>query len=81
MAEFMLHHTHRAEDCDDMSAQLQNVAQSLKGKAFFCSCPSGDHGGFFRVEATSPAGALDALPPVMRATSTVYAGEDMDIPN
>ncbi len=45
MAEFMLHHTHPAEECENIFPQLQNVAQSLKGKNFFCTCPSGDHGG------------------------------------
>ncbi len=36
MAEFMLHHTHPAEECENIFPQLQNVAQSLKGKNFFC---------------------------------------------
>ncbi len=60
MAEFMLHHTHPAEDCGEIFPELQNVAQSLKGKNFFCTCPSGDHGGFFQVEAGSPE---DRAPP------------------
>ncbi len=80
MAEFMLHHTHPAEDCEEIFPQLQNVAQSLKGKNFFCTCPSGDHGGFFQVEAASPEDAVRLLPEIMRASTQVFPGETMAIP-
>ncbi len=80
MAEFMLHHTHPAEDCEEIFPQLQNVAQSLKGKNFFCTCPSGDHGGFFQVEAGSPEDAVRLLPKIMRASTQVFPGETMAIP-
>ena len=53
MAEFMLCHTHDAEECQRVFPQLQNAAASLKGKTFFCTCPSGDHGGFFQVEGST----------------------------
>ena len=80
MAEFMLHHTHPAEDCENIFPQLQNVAQSLKGKNFFCTCPSGDHGGFFQVEAGSHEDAVRLLPEIMRASTQVFPGETMAIP-
>ncbi len=80
MAEFMLHHTHPAEDCEDIFPQLQNVGQPLKGKNFFCTCPSGDHGGFFQVEAASPEDAVRLLPEIMRASTKVFPGETMAIP-
>ena len=80
MAEFMLHHTHPAEDCEEIFPQLQNVAQSLKGKNFFCTCPSGDHGGFFQVEAGSPEDAVGLLPEIMRASTQLFPGETMAIP-
>ncbi len=80
MAEFMLHHTHPAGDCENIFPQLQNVAQSLKGKNFFCTCPSGDHGGFFQVEAGSPEDAVGLLPEIMRASTQVFPGETMAIP-
>ncbi len=80
MAEFMLHHTHPAEDCEDIFPQLQNVGQSLKGKNFFCTCPSGDDGGFFQVEAGSPEDAVGLLPEIMRASTQVFPGETMAAP-
>ena len=58
---------------------MSNAAQSLKGKTFFCTCPSGDHGGFFQVAADTADEALRILPEVMRATTTVISGETMTI--
>lgn len=75
----MLHHTHPAEDCGDIFPQLQNVAQSLKGKNFFCTCPSGGHGGG-QVEAGSPEDAVGLLPEIMRVSTRVFSGETMAIP-
>ena len=80
MAEFMLHHTHGANDCQRMFQEVQNAAHSLKGMTFFCTCPSGDHGGFFQVEAASPEEVLSLLPAAMRATTHVYPGESMTVP-
>ncbi len=80
MAEFMLHHTHPAEDCGEIFPELQNVDQSLKVKNFFCTCPGGGHGGFFQVEAGSPEDAVGLLPEIMRASTQVFPGETMAIP-
>ena len=80
MPEFMVHHTHKAVECDSMFSELQNVGESLKRGTFFCTCPSGDHGGFFQVGATRPDDALSLLPPAMRSTAQVFVGETMSIP-
>ncbi len=79
MARFMLHHTHRAEDCSHIFPSLQSYDTPLKGESFFCTCPSGDHGGFFQVEAASAGEALAQLPETMRSTTTVFPGEEMKI--
>ena len=80
MAEFLVHHTHAAEECGRNFHELQDVASALKGKTFFCTCPSGDHGGFFQVEAATKEAALGQLTEAMRVGASVYAGETMDIP-
>ncbi len=80
MAEFMLHHTHRPEDCGSIFPALQNVDSSLKGKSFFCTCPSGEHGGIFQVVADSAEEARNLLPVEMRATTIVLSGAHMPIP-
>lgn len=79
MAEFLLHHTHRAEDCDHLFPSSQSYDPSLKGKTFFCTCPSGDHGGFFQVEAAGAEEALALLPEDMRSSTRVLSGEVMPI--
>ncbi len=78
--KFMVHHTHKAEECESMFSELQNAGESLKGGTFFCTCTSGDHGGFFQVEATRQDEALSLFPPAMRSTAKVFPGETMQIP-
>ena len=80
MAEFMLHHTHRAEDCESMFQEAQKVDQSIKGRTFFCTCTSGDHGMFFQVEANSLDEALNLFPEAVRATTTVFPGKTETLP-
>lgn len=75
MTEFMLHHTHRAEDCESLFHEAQKVDQSIKGRTFFCTCASGDHGMFFQVEANSGDEALNLFPEAVRATTTVFPGK------
>lgn len=79
MAEFLLHHTHRAEDCEHLFPSSQSYDPSLKGETFFCTCPSGDHGGFYQMEAVSAEAALALLPEAMRSTTSVFPGEVMTI--
>jgi len=80
MAEFMLHHTHRAEDCESIAQEAQKVDQSIKGRTFFCTCTSGDHGMFFQVEANSGDEALNLFPEAVRATITVFPGKTETLP-
>ena len=49
----------------------------LKGREFFCTCPSGEHGSFFVIEAADADAALALLPQQQRDTTQVYAGETM----
>ena len=79
MATFMLQHTHRAEDCGHLFPSSQSYDPSLKGKPFFCTCPSGDHGCFFQVEAAGAEEALALLPEAIRSTTRVFSGEVMTI--
>ena len=77
MGECLLSYTHRARDCPRIVPEFQNVAQELKGKKFFCTCPNGDHGGFFQVEASRSEEALNSLPEAIRATTQVIPRETM----
>jgi hypothetical protein len=77
MPQFMLHHTHRPEQCREMFEAAVGWTSELKGKEFFCSCPGGEHGGFFITEAADAAAAVAQLPARHRETTRVYSGEVM----
>jgi hypothetical protein len=81
MAEYLLHHVHRPEQCQEISEawRAPDVPSQLRGHEFFCYCRSGDHGAFIRAEADSPENALALLPALLRPTTRVYAGETMRI--
>jgi len=81
MAEYLLHHVHRPEQCQEISDawKAPDVPSRLKGRDFFCSCRSGDHGAFISAEADSAEAALKLLPALLRPTTRVYAGERLRI--
>ena len=68
---------HEALPADEQRS-IMAQADALRGVAtFFCSCPSGEHGGFFQLEAAGPDDALGLLPERLRATTRVSSGETM----
>ena len=78
MAQYMVHYNPKPEECP---CEIEPNNPKLKGKTFFCTCPSGDvHGGFFQIEAGSPEEALRVFPEAMRSEAKVYSGENMTIP-
>jgi hypothetical protein len=81
MAEYLLHHAHRAEQCQEMSEawEAPDAPTRLRGHEFFCYCRSGDHGAFISAQADSPEAALRLLPALLRPTTRVYAGERLRI--
>jgi len=81
MAEYLLHHVHRPEQCQEISDawKAPDASSGLRGHDFFCSCPSGDHGAFISAQAESPEAALGLLPGLLRPTTRVYAGERLRI--
>ena len=78
MAQYMVHYNPKPEECP---CEIQADSPNLKGRSFFCTCPSGEvHGGFFQIEAASPEEALSLFPEAMRPAAKVYSGETMTIP-
>jgi len=79
LAEYLVHHTHLPEQCHEAFEAWSRPGPHdvIKGREFFCSCPSGEHGGFFTLEAADPEAVLALLPRFHRTTSRVYAGETM----
>jgi hypothetical protein len=51
------------------------VADAIKGRDFFCSCPYGHHGGWVEVEGVSAQAIHASLPPVFQSHAKVYEVE------
>lgn len=81
MPEFMLHHTHEPDECSTLFEEWKRYDSPLKGNGlpFFCSCPSGEHGGFIRVDAGDADEALALMPELHRRTTHVYGGETLPL--
>lgn len=77
MPEFMLHHTHRPEDCGEAFHELETGSKIPEGVTFFCTCSADEHGGYFQVQAATARDALEFLPESMRASTTVTRGETL----
>ena len=77
MTTFILTCDHRAEDCDAMSEEQERLGTPdvLKGRAFYCSCPFGHHGGWAAVEGESASAVLASLPPIFRSHANAYEVE------
>lgn len=76
MMTYILHNTHKPEDCQKLNEAISTHpwSASLKGIQFLCFCPSGTHGGIFAVDAEDEAAALAMVDPVFRSGTRVYAG-------
>jgi hypothetical protein len=81
MAMFMVRNVHSPEECELLEHEWEDEAPpELRGSLrLFCTCPTGDHGAFFQLEAASAERALALLPPRFRAGSRVHAGEALTI--
>jgi hypothetical protein len=81
VALFMVRNVHEPEECEALEREwLLQAPPRLKGSLrLFCTCPTGEHGAFFELEAETAERALAALPPRFRAGSRVHAGQALTI--
>ena len=80
MPRFVLECTeHTDQQCEEMSREMeqQGVAEVLKGREFFCSCPHGYHAGWAVVEGQDAEAILATLPPIFRAHAKAHEIETM----
>ncbi len=75
MPSYVAVHKHQAEECQGVFDDLKNAGPLLREVSIHCTCPSGDHGGYFVVEAASSDAVREALPEKMRSGTTVTAAE------
>jgi hypothetical protein len=78
MADFVLINQHTQEEHAALMEEYQQhkgeLPSAVKGQVQYCTCPGGEHGGYFMVEADSPEDALalmDALPKTKATTRAV----------
>lgn len=76
-----VHTTQAPEDCETLYAEWVKYDTPLKGqgKTFFCSCPSGDHGGFTQVDANTQEEAAAIFPELHLRSMRIYSGETMPL--
>jgi hypothetical protein len=77
MTRFIITCEHTAEECAELDSEMQavGVADAIKGRDFFCSCPYGHHGGWVEVEGVSAQAIHASLPPVFQSHAKVYEVE------
>ena len=78
MAEFVLINEHSADEHDELMeeymANKDAIPTNVKGQVQYCTCPGGEHGGYFMVEADSAEDAmtlLDSMPKFKAGTRAV----------
>ena len=84
MAEFVLINQHSADEhqalMDEYQQNKDQMPAGMKGNIEYCTCPGGEHGGYWMVEADSADDALamlDAFPMTKAGTRAV---EGMQFP-
>ena len=75
MPSYIAVHKHQAEECQSVFDDLKNAGALLRDVPIYCTCPSGDHGGYVVVEAASAEAVQEALPEKMRSGTTVMAAD------
>jgi hypothetical protein len=70
MAEFVLINQHSEEEHAGLMEEYQQSTDALppamKGEVQYCTCPGGEHGGYWMVDADSAEDALALLDPFPR---------------
>ncbi len=78
MPSYVTVHKHPEGECQSVFDDLKNAGITgtlLREVTLYCTCPSGDHGGYFVVDAASPEAVQEALPEKMRSGTKVTAAE------
>jgi len=65
MAQFMLSHSHKPEECSVAYAAWRGFDSPLRHQPTLASCEEGGHSLWWTVEAATSAEALAQLPPFL----------------
>jgi hypothetical protein len=80
MPEFVLINEHTAEEhsslMEEYGQNRDKLPEAMRGQMQYCTCPGGEHGGYWMVEADSAEEALSMLDsfPMLKASSRAVEG-------
>ncbi len=80
MPFFLLHHSHKAQECAAAFAAWQGFDSPLRHRQAPSSCLAGDHGLWWQVEAQDRHAALALLPRFVAERTTPIAIREVQIP-
>jgi hypothetical protein len=87
MAQFVLINTHTPEEhaglMEEYGQNQDKLPEVFRGEVQYCTCPGGEHGGYWMVEADSPEAALSLLDafPKLKAGSRAVEGMRFTFPD
>jgi hypothetical protein len=80
MPDFLLHHRHSSDECEASFAAWKGFSSPLRGRGALCTCLSGPHGVWWRVEAEDRDQALALLPRFVAERTTSIEVREVQIP-
>ena len=80
MPRYLLHHTHRPQDCGTAFTAFAGHDSPLRHRPALGSCRSGGHALWWVVEAPTKDAALALLPFYVARRTTAAAVTEIDIP-
>jgi hypothetical protein len=80
MAQFLLEHRHKAEECGVVFAAFKGHESPLRHRPTLASCRSGGHAIWWTVEAQTEEEALRLLPRYIAERTNVSRVIEVEIP-
>jgi hypothetical protein len=80
MPVFLLQHEHEARECAAAFAAWAGFESPLRGRTTECSCLTGGHAIWWRVQAPDQASALALLPRYVAERTTPIETREIQIP-
>ena len=80
MTRYLLHHSHRSDECGVVFASFKGHDSPLRHRSTLASCRSGGHEIWWTVEAENEEGALRQLPFYVAERTTITRVSEVLIP-
>ena len=80
MAQYLLHHHHKSQECGVVFASFRGHESPLRHRPTLASCRSGGHAIWWTVEAATEQEALGLLPTYVAERTNVTCVTEVEIP-